>query len=144
METRNIYYKKGYKYQLDRDYIMNVGIKPEKNISAMYINLFTDGTLVVRNGYAWDGPSGPTFDTDTFMRGSLEHDALYQLMRMKLLPLSLRDKADRRLQNCCLQDDMMSLRAWYVYRGVSFGGEDSAKPQNVKKIYCAPKKKRKR
>ncbi len=60
---------------------------------------------------------------------------------MKLLPIALRDRADRRLQNCCLEDDMISLRAWYTYIGVSFGGADSAKPSNVKKIYCAPKKK---
>jgi hypothetical protein len=32
-------------------------------------------------GYAWNGPSGPTLDTRNFMRGSLVHDALYQLMR---------------------------------------------------------------
>lgn len=140
METNSIYYKKGYKYQLDRDYIMNVGIKPEKDISVMFISLFTDGTLVVRNGYAWDGPSGPTVDTDTFMRGALEHDALYQLMRMNLLPRSLRNKVDRRMQKCCLEDGMMSIRAWWVYRGVRIGGSSSASPKNIKKIYTAPNK----
>lgn len=140
MNTRNIYYKKGYKYQLDRDYIADVGIKPTQSIATMYISLTTDGTLIVRNGYAWDGPSGPTIDTDTFMRASLEHDALYQLMRMRLLPCEWRNKADRRLQRCCLEDGMMSLRAWYAYKGVSIGGKSAASPKNAKKIYCAPNK----
>ena len=43
--------------------------------------LNTKGHLIIKRSYAWDGPSGPTIDTKNFMRGSLVHDALYQLMR---------------------------------------------------------------
>jgi len=136
--THSIHYKSGFKYQLDRTYIYNVGIKPESNIDTMYISLKVDGTLIVKEGYAWDGPSGPTIDTDTFMRGSLEHDALYQLIRMQLLPRSWRIKADQRLYDCCREDGMVWIRAQWVYRGVRVGGGSSANKENMKKIHTAP------
>jgi len=52
-----------------------------------YLKLDGDGQFEFSKGYAWDGPSGSTVDTLNFMRGSLVHDALYQLIRMeKILP----------------------------------------------------------
>ena len=47
---------------------------------------------------AGDGPSGPAIDTKNFMRASLVHDALYQLMRLGTLDKSRRQYADRLLQ----------------------------------------------
>ncbi len=47
-------------------------------------------------------PNGPTIETKTFMRASLVHDALYQLMREEHLELhalawipTMQDSADR-------------------------------------------------
>lgn len=100
-----------------------------------FITLSTSGLLTISKGYAWDGPSGPTIDTKTFMKGSpppppLVHDALYQLMRMKLLPISHKDYADRILQRICKDDGMCRLRAWYVYWGVRlFAKSAVTKPQ---------------
>ena len=91
-----------------------------------YIILDTDGTLAIAAGYAWDGPSGPTFDTKNFMRGSLVHDALYQLMGNGLLPLTEREPADATLRRLCLEDGMSSIRAWWVYQGVRLGGSLAA------------------
>jgi len=136
--TKLIHYQKGFKYQLDRTYINNVGIKPEKNIDTMYISLKVDGSIIIKEGYAWDGPSGPTIDTDTFMRGSLEHDAIYQLIRMGLLPRSYRIKADERLYICCREDGMIWIRAQWVYRGVRVGGSSAANPENKRKTFSAP------
>jgi len=39
------------------------------------------------------------------------HDALYQLMRLKLLPASLRETADMLLRRICIEDGMCRLRA---------------------------------
>ncbi len=71
-----------YKYQLMADYILQIDIKPIQNIELKFLSLSSEGALPIKKFYAWDGPSGPTIDTRDFMRGSLVHDALYQLMRL--------------------------------------------------------------
>lgn len=135
-----IVYKSGYKYQLKEDYVTGIDIKPEAPIITDYIALASDGTLTIKKGYAWDGPSGPTFDTLNFMRGSLVHDALYQLMRERHLDKKkYRDFADRLLQAMCKEDGMSGLRAWWVYQGVRFGGDPAADPANDKPVLRAPK-----
>lgn len=122
-----IWYRDGYKYQLADDYRIKIGILPITFIYTPYISLDTDGTLTVRDGYAWDGPSGPTIDTKNFMRASLVHDALYQLMREGHLdPVLHRKPADEELVRICKEDGMSRIRAWWVYQGVRFGGGAAA------------------
>ena len=121
-----------YKYQLVSDYTIHIDIKPEKVAETPFIRLGTDGTLTIRQHYAWDGPSGPTIDTRTFMRGSLVHDALYQLMRMSKLDHKIhRESADRLLRTMCLKDGMAPFRAWYIYHGVRRFGGKSALPESL-------------
>ena len=135
-----IAYKKGYKYQLVENYITDINIKPEDTINSDYIDLTSNGQLTIKKGYAWDGPSGPTIDTLNFMRGSLVHDALYQLMRNNFLDKNqYRQEADRLLATMCKQDGMSAARAWIVYQGVRFGGDPSADPSNKKPVIKAPK-----
>lgn len=136
---KSIRYKGGYKYQLVDQYMVLVRIIPGNFIQTDYINLGTDGQLVIKKGYAWDGPSGPTVDTATFMRGSLVHDALYQLMRMRLLENEKwRKEADKELRRICLEDGMPWLRAWWVYQGVRIGGKKAASTGSLKKVHTAP------
>ena len=91
-----IAYRGGYKYQLNQSYTIQTEIKPEEAVDAEYLSLSLDGLLTVKKGYAWDEPSGPTIDTLNFMRGSLVHDALYQLMREGSLDENKwREPADR-------------------------------------------------
>jgi hypothetical protein len=92
--------------------------------------------LTIKKGYAWDGPSGPTFDTPSFMRGSLVHDALYQLICEDSLPDFFRAYADRLLYRLCREDGMSSVRAWYVYKAVEAFGESHTKSE--KPIQEAP------
>jgi hypothetical protein len=134
-----ITYRAGYKYQLKENYTILIEIKPPAPIDTDYLALTTGGILTVKKGYAWDGPSGPTIDTLNFMRGSLVHDALYQLMRERLLDEdTYRETADRLLQTICEEDGMSSLRAWWVYQAVHFFGEPSADPANDKPVIKAP------
>lgn len=121
-----ISYKAGYKYQLTETYQVSVPIYPAEPIETKYISLSTGGLLTIRDGYAWDGPSGPTIDTKTFMRGSLGHDAICQLIRMGLLDRSWFAAANLMLRQMCLEDGMWRLRAWYVWRCVQRFGEDVA------------------
>ena len=136
-----IYYKKGYKYRLDRDYQCYI---PDGLVDGVivgtdgYCELHSDGLLILRRGYSCDGPSGPTIDTNTFMRGAFIHDALYQLMREDKLDRKNRDFVDRLLREHCLEDKMAKFRAWYVYRMVKRFATESALAINVRKIYEAP------
>ncbi len=135
-----IFYKKGYKYQLAEEYSTEIPIKPDNDIESEYIVLSNEGNIIIKKGYAWDGPSGPTIDTLNFMRGSLVHDALYQLMREEMLDNNTyRESADKLLQQMCKADGMNSIRAWWVYQGVRFGGNPASNPANKKSIVMAPK-----
>ena len=131
---------KRYKYQLVEPYILEIGIMGYA-VETPFLKLEDNGLLEIKKGYAWDGPSGPTIDTLNFMRGSLVHDALYQLIRMEHLPFRYKEYADLLLQKICLEDGMSNFRANYVYQGVKIFGGAASKPGSekpVKKI-CVPK-----
>lgn len=119
---KRILYRSGYKYQLAETYICTVDLRPSGDIDHDFIRISRSGILLIRKGYAWDGPSGPTFDTKDFMRGSLIHDALYQLIREKHLPDDIRESADAELRKACIEDGMSQLRAWWVYKAVRLFG----------------------
>lgn len=139
MATAHIRYRSGYKYQLVDEYAVQVSVTPDQAIRSEFIDLSKDGALVIKKGYAWDGPSGPAVDTKNFMRGSLVHDALYQLMRDHgLSPDRWRATADLELKRCCLEDGMSTLRAWWVHRGVRLGGGPAASPESRKPVLSAP------
>jgi len=136
-----IAYRGGYKYQLKEDYATETGITPAAPIATEYIALTPQGRIEIKTGYAWDGPSGPTIDTLNFMRGSLVHDALYQLIREGHLDAGkYRVVADGLLQKMCIEDGMSKLRAWWVYQGVRFGGGPAVDPANDKPLTWAPSK----
>lgn len=134
----SIHYKDGYRYQLVEDCSIQTYIRPEQLIDTDYIRLEPDGQLHIRTGYAWDGPSGPTIDTKTFMRSALVHDALYQLMRHRYLPKECRKQADRLLKQICREDGMFWGRSWYVYWGVRIGASQAASQEMRKKVQIAP------
>jgi hypothetical protein len=137
-----IRYSCGYKYQLRRRYevlLPELADQTRAPIRTEWIELDPDGTLRLAAGYAWDGPSGPTFDTLDFMRPSLGHDGLYQLLREGHLPPACRLIADKILHRHCLEDGMPRIRAAWVYLGVRFGGGPGADPALVKPDTFAPK-----
>jgi len=133
-----IAYREGYKYQLVHDYAGPTLVTPPAPISTEFVELGVDGVIWLKGGYAWDGPSGPTFDTPDFMRGSVVHDALYQLMREKLLDTDVyRKAADETLRAICLEDGMENFRAAYVYGAVRLLAAGAADPRNAKPIIFA-------
>lgn len=119
-----------FKYQLLESYSCHLKFLRGLSVKLRFLSVTKRGKLTVKRGYAWDGPSGPTIDTDSFMRGSLVHDALYQLMREEKVKLSLRKEADKVLYDICLQDGMGRFRAWYVYINVRLFGARSATPSS--------------
>ncbi len=121
----NCKYVKGgsKKYVLVAPFIAKTKVKPKKVVTADHIRLLPSGHLFIETFYEWDGPSGPTFDTDNFMDGSLVHDALYDLMRQRLLKpiIVYRWKADKELIRQCKKDGMFIFRRMYVWAGVRIG-----------------------
>jgi hypothetical protein len=125
----------GYKYQTlqHRSYVfpddLFLGL-PEGaiiNTEHGYIRLeLGQRSIQISKGYCWDGPSGPTIDTDNFMLGSLIHDAMYQLMREYPPFRAYRNDADEALRRICIEEGMSSLRARWVYWGVKTFGRRAA------------------
>ena len=135
-ESRKIYWTEGYKYRLDKDFVIHVDVYPGRDITSGLITLTKEGWLTVKKHYSWDGASGLTFDTKSSMRGALVHDALYELIREGLLGLEWRRPADRELWRICCEDGMLKCRADIWYNAVRIGGLDAAaKPRRV---YSAP------
>ena len=127
-----------YKYQIARDFhivLEKYGLtehnkKLNKYLAAQerdfpihndYVRLDWHGKLSIFCGYAWDGPSGPAIDTKSFMRASLVHDALYQLMREGLLPQTCRKTADKIMRDVAKADGMSWPRRVWTYWGVRLG-----------------------
>lgn len=141
MSTKCIAYRSGYKYQLRLPYRDRIEIRPPAPIRTRFIRLDLDGSLEIEAGYAWDGPSGPSIDTANFMRGSLVHDALYQLMREGYLDAAVhRLQADRTLRRMCIEDGMSRLRAAWVYFFVRRFGDPHADPARRRPVKWAPRK----
>jgi hypothetical protein len=117
-----------WKYRLAEAYEIDISITGRTLVSSgEYIRLDA-GHLCIKKGYAWDGPSGPTYDSANFMRGSLVHDCLYQLLREGLLAQGYRKLADDILRQHCLEDGMSRARARMVWWGVRTFGAKAARP----------------
>jgi hypothetical protein len=107
-----------FKYMVTEDFSHQTSLKDCRAETSM-ISLDDAGLLSVRAGYLWDGPSGPTIDSKSGMRGSLVHDALYELMRRSLLESKYRGYADSLFWEIILEDGMDSFRARVWYEAVS-------------------------
>ena len=124
-------YARGYKYQTRRAFAL---LLPEMvgavgaTVRTAWLELTPEGWLLICAGYAWDGASGPTWDSKSSMRGSCVHDALYQLMRLGLLSREWRDVADALFQRLCREDGMLSPRAWLWYQAVRIFADPATDP----------------
>lgn len=130
-------YKSGYRYQLAEGFYIRTAIRPPADIIEPFICLSRNGGLYLSAGYAWDGATCFP-DVKSIMRGSLVHDALYQLMRLGLLSAEERAAADQLLYDCCVEDGMWKPVAWAVWQGVRLAGGPAADPENAKPVLVAP------
>lgn len=130
-------YRDSYKYQLYEDEVFITGIKGYE-VHSDFIDLMPDGKLTCKKGYAWDGASGPTWDTKSSMRGSLIHDAGYQLMREGHLPLDYKVVFDGLFYLTLIHDGMSKARAYIWYKGVLWFAKRATLPENDRPILQAP------
>lgn len=140
-DTKRIVFRSGFKHQTLERITILVAIKPKESVRNHFIRLTTKGVLTIERGYAWDGPSGPAIATRTFWRGSVVHDALYQLCRENPFLATLgnwRELADNELWRICREDGMWKIRAWYVRKAVRIAGKRAAKPSSRRRTRYAP------
>lgn len=129
-----IYYKGGYKYQLVKATAYYTPVLPAEAIKCTFMSLSLSGYLEISRHYAWDGASGPTFDTKNSMTASLVHDCFCQLIREGKLPESDRKVADIHFRKMCRQAGMSAIRAWIWYQGVRIGAKfNTQKPKRIRK-----------
>jgi len=133
-----LYFSEGYKYWVRRDFHIKLDIVPFEYVNLQFLTMDLDGDTVIRQGYAWNGASGPTWDTLNSMIGSLVHDALYQLIRLGMIDKSYKKYADKVLHDLCTEDGMYSWRADYWRWAVLNFGEGSCRPSAEPKELVAP------
>lgn len=135
-----IRYREGYAYQLAESYRTNVSpIVPLQAIDTDFVKLDLLGNLTISKGYAWNG-ADVIPDTPKVMRGSLLHDALYQLMRCGYLdPAVYRREADKLLRTACIEDGVLHAYAQAIYEAVRLGGGPAADPANERPVLEAPR-----
>jgi hypothetical protein len=118
-------YTDGYKYQIRKDMQFRIPVDfAEFSIDTDFISL-ESCILTIRKGYAYDGASGPTFDTRNSMRGSAFHDAMYQLFVLGLLPRTLKSLVDELFRDMLRQDGMSAFRSAAWHRAVKRHGMNS-------------------
>ena len=104
-----------------------------------FCDLRSNGLLTIREGYCWDGPSGPTWDSPAAMRPSLVHDVFYQMIRLGAVPMSTRATIDDFFHKQLLDAGMGRFRAWYYWKAVRmFGKRAASGEESIKQIKCAP------
>lgn len=128
-----IKYVDGFKYQLAQDYLISTPIVGTVIVDD-YFTLNMNGDLVIHRGYAWDGASGPTFDTASSMRASLVHDVFCQVMRDKRLSYEKwQNKVNDLFEKMCIEDGMWAWRAKLWHAAVEFAdaGNPSQGPDRL-------------
>lgn len=111
-----------YKYELENTLVIIIPIKGYI-IDHPFFSLDEGGKLTIYEDYKWDGVSGPMIDTKDSMVGGCVHDALYQMIRLGLIPRKLKPKIDRIMRTVFNLCGMDRFRSTYAYLGVMlFGG----------------------
>jgi hypothetical protein len=121
-------YRAGYKYSLWEDYTFQTRINGYSFEHRLFM-MRPDGTVTVFADYPWDGASGPTWDTKSSMRASLEHDVLYEMMRLGLLPQSCFLMANFQLYHTAIADGMWAWRANSWLKALNRFGHAACKPK---------------
>jgi hypothetical protein len=133
-----IYFVEGFKYQLAQSYSVDTPIKGVR-IEDDYFDLEESGRLTIHKGYAWDGASGPTFDTKSSMRPSLVHDVFCQAMRDGRLDFDKwQDQVNELFKQMCIEDGMWRVRANLWHSAVEFADAGNPNQGPERKVLTAP------
>lgn len=127
--------KKGYKYQLvEEPFMFKLPIQPGQPPQGEecwkvppFIVLWPDGQCYVEIGFAYNGASGPTIDTDNTIVPTLKHDVGYLLIAEGILPEDpWRELFDKELYKDLLERGMDETRAKIWFEAVRAFGLEAA------------------
>jgi len=133
-----IKYTKGWKYQLEE---LHAAQTPVVGCTVIndYFQLLPDGKLKIYRGYAWDGPSGPTYDTKSSMSPSLVHDVFCQCMRAGWVSYDKwQNTINEFFRKQCVECGMWEWRAALWYAAVELGDAGNPKQGPDRPILTAP------
>ena len=109
------YTKYNYKFKVEKTLTVKLPFT-FNNFTHPYIKLI-NGNLTINIGYAWDGATGPVINTKNTLIASLVHDALYQAMRLNLIPNNedTRKLADKTFYSILKDNGVFAIRrsVWY-------------------------------
>ncbi len=133
-----IRYSEGYKYQLEALYACETPVTGTL-IEDDLFTLYESGLLVIRKGFAWDGASGPTFDTKSSMRASLVHDVFCVCMRDGRLSYEKwQDTVNEFFRQQCIEDGMWHWRAGLWHAAVEFADAGNPDQGRDRVVLTAP------
>jgi len=134
--SQELKYTAGFKYQTKETFWIETGLTVGKEVRTHFVRLLPTGTLIIEKGFAWDGASGPTIDTESSFIGGLVHDALYRLMQQGLLDVKdYKKPADKLFYELLISQGMWKWRAGIWYDGVKdFGGSSAKTKKKVKTV----------
>lgn len=133
-----IKYSEGYKYQLEELYACETPITGSL-IEDDLFTLYESGLLVIRKGFAWDGASGPTFDTKSSMRASLVHDVFCVCMRDGRLSYEKwQDTVNEFFRQQCIEDGMWHWRAGLWHAAVELADAGNPDQGRDRVVLTAP------
>lgn len=117
-------YKSGYRLALDEAYSQTLpfALSEPRQTSSGLVSLAAD-SLSIAAGYPWDGAStGLPWTPIKWIRPSLVHDALYQLIRESQLPMTFRRDADEVFYRLLRENRVNVVVATVVYWAVRLLG----------------------
>tara|TARA_R110000851_G_scaffold22894_2_gene67597 strand:- start:14486 stop:14890 length:405 start_codon:yes stop_codon:yes gene_type:complete len=121
-------------YRIYKDEVIHTGITIAEDINLKFLSMTTFGVLTLKEGYAWNGVTGG-IDDKTNMVPSAEHDALFQLISLGLLPVALRHVANDRYINNCKKRKMGGFRRWTHKSILDKLSHLFCKPEKPRRIY---------
>lgn len=151
-----IKYTKGYPYQGIGSFAYQSKIRLVDAVKTPFYAIDRDGLIQGKNGYAWDGASGPTMDRNKASkwtrRGTYFHDIGCQAIGEGLVSEGWRPEIDLMMLDILLEDapsdnanwlkiKLRRLRARLWYRGVKVGAKFSKQEKDTeyREIITAPR-----
>ena len=120
-----LYSKYHYKFKVEKDLNLKLPVSMP-DFEHEYCSV-KDGVVYVKKGYAWDGASGPVFNTKNTLVASLVHDVLYQAQRLNLIEHNStnRKNADENFYELLKYYGVNLIRCKIWYLAVRFFGKKS-------------------
>ena len=123
-----------YKHRLKTKVVLQTSVFGY-DVTTEFIRLFPNGVMEIYPEYMWDGASGPTWDTPNVKVPSAGHDALFQLMRLGLIPRNIYFiKANEDICRWMIERKTFKLRALTWKVGLDLFGKKHTYPIDLKII----------